>query len=202
MQGVLNQAEFDNPRRLRRWMLRASGWRNATAQHEGGMWDPKEVKLRRGQVMFRIGHSQSWRGPVPMAINLSSPWWFEGETFADIGVTSNNTGLGQQAVARLKLSVSERYGVFDTIICVRLRESLGALRGEGNPVFDPPDPDSTTPPPVWAYPGSNVKQCFIPGLRDFHERPTDLPDAAFELLGTRSVHAWQAIDDKGFLSIR
>jgi hypothetical protein len=157
------------------------------------------VKLRTGQVLFRIGHSYSSRGPVPEEVNLSSPWWLEPEAFADIGVSADVTGLDRQRVARLKLSVSERYGVFDTIFCVRLRCALGALRGKGNPVYEPSEPSALEPPPIWAFPGREVMQVFIPGLRDLHDRPTDLAAQAFQLLGTRPVHAWQAIDACGVL---
>jgi len=199
VEGVLNAAEFNNPRRLRRWMMRAMGWSDANAQHEGGIWNPREVKLRRTQVLFRIGHSSSSRGPVPDEINLTSPWWMEPETLADIGISSNILGLDHGRIARLKLSVSERYGVFDTIICVRLRAGLGALRGAGNPVYDPVEPGSLDPPPVWAFPGRQVMQVFIPGLRDFHNRPTGLANEAFELIAKRPVHAWQSMDEGGML---
>jgi len=201
MQGVVNAAEFANPRRLKRWMLRASGWRDATAAHEGGVWNPLEVKLRAGEVLYRVGHSHSSRGPVPESINLSSPWWLESGSFAEIGVSAEIVGLDRQRIARLRLSVSERYGVFDTIFCVQLRVALGALRGGGNPVYDPPEPGSLTPPPVWAFPGRTLMQVFIPGLRDFHDRPTGLSDTAFKVLGARPVHAWQSIDEVGLLSL-
>lgn len=164
---------------------------------EGGIWNPKPVKLRRGQALFRVGHSKSKRGPIPMDVNLSSPWWMEGDTFADISISANTLGISAQAVARLKLSVSQRYGVFDTIFCVRLREPLGALKGEGNPVYDPPEPGSQTPPPVWAFPGRAVMQCYIPGLRYLDNEPSDLADRAFDVLGTRPVHAWISLTSNG-----
>ena len=194
MQGVLNELEFYNPRRLNRWISRAGGWTADGRSQEGGIWDPKPIKLRRGQDLFKIGHSRSSRGPVPDAVNLSSPWWMEGETFAGISTSANTLGIDRQKIARLKLSVSERYGVFDTIFCVRLREPMGALRGEGNPVFDPPEPGALTAAPVWAFPGSSVMQCFIPRLRDLHGDITGLTDRAFTVTGRFPVSQWVSLD--------
>ena len=194
MQGVLNEAEFNNPRRLQRWLLRAGGWRNANAKQEGGIWNPKPVKLRRGLVLYRVGHSTGELGAVPDEANLSRPWWLEGETFQEIAISSNVVGIDRHTMARLKLSVSPRYGVFDTVFCVRLRDTVGALRGEGNVVFDPPDSGHTGAPTIWAWSPSGVMQCFVPGLQDFHDRPTGLAQKLFELLAKFPVSAWQMID--------
>ena len=199
MQGVLNEAEFGNPTVLNQWINAAGGWDPRSGKQEGGIWNPKEVKLRRGHDLFKIGHSQSSRGPVPDAVNLSSPWWMESETFAAIAISANTVGTDRQRMARLKLAVSERYGVFDTIFCVRLREPLGALRGEGNPVFDPPEPGKLTAPPIWAFPGTAVMQCFIPGLRDSSGKPTDLVTRAFAITGRFPVTQWQMLD-KGWMT--
>lgn len=210
MQGVLNQNEFDNPRRYRRWFSMARGYKHLDSPHEGGIWNPLEVKLSAGKVLFRIGHSRSKRGSVPLDVNLSSPWWFEPETFADISVTATrigddgegtmeNPGATLKNLARLKLSVSERYGVFDTIFCVSLRGPLGVFRGRGNAVYDPPEDDSVAPRPVWAFPGGEVMQCFVPGLRDLHDRPAPLLDEALKLIGKPPVSAWQQIRDKGLV---
>jgi hypothetical protein len=200
MQGVLNEAEFYNPRRLKRWIGRAGGWTPDLKRQEGGIWNPKEVKLRRGQDLFKIGHSRSSRGPVPDEVNLSSPWWIESETFQSIAVSSNILGADRQHLARLKLSVSERYGVFDTIFCVRVLEPLGALRGEGNPVYDPPEPGSPTSPPVWAFPGTSLIQCYIPGLRDLHGSITGLAAQAFTVTGRFPVSQWMMMD-AGWLTL-
>jgi hypothetical protein len=198
MEGVLNQSDFISPRR-ELWLNQAMGWEKENGPHSGGLRDPREVKVRRGSGLFRIGHSKDVRTGLPRAdaSNLANPWWMDGETFGDIAISADTIGTDRQYMARLKLSVSEHNGLFDLIYWVRVRESLGSFMGFGHPVYDEADTQFPNPPPAWGWPGREVRQCFIPGLRDLNKQPTGLADQAFEVITGRPipVHAWSTIDN-------
>ncbi|GGF36143.1 hypothetical protein GCM10011611_48210 [Aliidongia dinghuensis] len=186
MLGVLNEAEFADPKRLERWRAKAMGWDEAQRRAEGGIHDLREMKIRRGSVLFRIGHSTSARGAVPDEINLSSPWWMSDEAFLDICASARITGIELQSLGRYKLSVAERYGVFDLVFQVITCGPLGTFRGIGVPVFDGPEGDRPL-----AWPGREVPQYFIPGLRDLDSnRPTGLAREAFVQRPNVPVGRW------------
>ncbi len=194
MKDILNEKEFSDPARRASWMNIAMGWKTPNARHVGGMRDPREVKLRRGSDLFRIGHSTYENRPVSDEFNLSRSWWMENETFCDIGTSANIIGLDKQVMARLKLSVGLDFGVFDTIFWVKLVAPLGAFMGYGNPVYEAPSSDQPDPPPAWAWPGREVRQCFIPGLSDLSGKPTGLAAQAFTVIARRPVSAWAQFD--------
>lgn len=189
MLGVLNEAEFANPDRYERWRSKAMGWDEMRRRAEGGIYDMREMKIRRGSVLFRIGHSKSDRGAVPNEINLSSPWWMSDEAFLDICASVRITGIELQSLGRYKLSVADRYGVFDTVFQVVTCGPLGAFRGVGVPVFEGGEDGGTLRPLAW--PGHEVPQYFIPGLRDLDSnKPTGLAAEAFVRRPEMPVSIW------------
>ncbi|HEV2675475.1 MAG TPA: hypothetical protein VGV37_13105 [Aliidongia sp.] len=185
----MNEAEFADPRRYDRWRAKAMGWDEVGRSAEGGMHDMREIKIRRGSVLFRIGHSRSDRGAVPDAINLSSPWWMSDESFLDLCSSVRIIGGELQSLGRYKLSVAERYGVFDTVFQVVTSGALGAFRGAGVPVFEGGSNGQPLRPLAW--PGREIPQYFIPGLRDLDSnKPTGLADKTFVPRPAMPVSTW------------
>ena len=81
------------------------------------------------------------------------------------------------------------YGVFDTVFQVVTCGPLGAFRGVGVPVFEGGEDGGALRPLAW--PGREIPQYFIPGLRDLDSnKPTGLAAEAFVRRPEMPVSIW------------
>jgi hypothetical protein len=167
-----NQSLFNDPKEYNRLKAMACGVsRNGI---RGGLSFVTEDKVRAGETIFRIGHSN-----LPMTLNMSSPWWIREAAFDHIMETAAHAGSDPQELFRMKCAVSYDFGVSDIVLEARLNVTLRAFAGHGRPVIDDSDDRKGQ---VW-FGSLEIAQLFIPGLRD-HERkvPTPLCHAAINII--------------------
>lgn len=161
-----------------------------------------ESKLRKGRLLVRLGHSRDDKGnPIPDWINLTSPWWMEDSTFADILGRGEDAGTQMQQMFRMKLALTPGFGVCDTLFWVVTRDSLRSWAGRARPVLEDPDPavrEVQGRPLAWLG-GWEVVQNFIPGLRDFaRHAPTPCALDSFAVLPKVPLSAYATMKDGGF----
>ncbi|MGG5808491.1 hypothetical protein [Falsiroseomonas sp. CW058] len=197
-----NDSEFIGPARERNRDF-ARGWNGTPGTlPRGGITWPEEVKIRKGTVLIRIGHSRDDRGnPIPDWVNLTSPWWMESGTFLEIAARGEDAGTGIEQMVRMKLALTPDFGVADTLFWVITRDRLRAWNGRARPVMEDPDPkvrEKQGRPMAWLG-GYEVAQNFIPGLRDFAKWcPTQLALDAFGVLPKMPIGAYATIRKGGF----
>ena len=152
----VNQKFFDDPMEYQRQMNFAGGY--SAKGVRGGMWPLTEDKLRPGEVIFRVGHSN-----LPMTKNISSPWWMRDESFYAICDASERSGTALPSLYRMKCAVAYDFGVADIVLEARVTALLRVFAGHGRPVVDDSDERRGQ---AW-YGALEIAQIFIPGLRDF-----------------------------------
>jgi len=166
-----NQSFFSNPKEYSRLMLIAAGHSNSGVR--GGMTSITEDKIRAGERIYRVGHSN-----LPMTINMSSPWWMREETFLYIMGVAERAGSDPNELYRMKCAVSYDFGVSDIVLKAHVKQTLRVFTGRGRPVED----DSEGRRGQWWHGGYEIAQLFIPGLRDFEKKmPTKLCHDAIEI---------------------
>lgn len=167
-----NQNLFDDPREYDRHKAAASGFSGGRAR--GGIAFITEDKVRPGEILYRIGHSN-----MPMTVNMSSPWWMREDTFEHIMGCADRAGSDPQQLFRMKCAVACDFGVADVILMAQVKQTLRAFTGRGYPVWDESDEKKGQ---LWLG-GMEIAQLFIPGLRDFARKiPTPLCHASLEIL--------------------
>lgn len=200
-----NDAEFSGTARSRNHDF-ARGWSPGGGLPRGGITWPSEVKIAKGTVLVRIGHSRDDRGnPIPDWINLTSPWWMTDSTFLDIVGRGEDAGTDMQQMFRMKLALTPDFGVSDTLFWVVTRESLRAWNGRARPVMEDPDPTVRAAqgrPLAWLG-GYEVAQNFIPGLRDFAAKcPTRCALDAFAVLPKVPLASYATMRNGGFAFVK
>jgi hypothetical protein len=183
MAGEANAEEFVGKERGQTYAY-AMGWNGRSSASgesafRGGMVAPQELKLKPGQVLYRLGHSNLWD-----RVNQSSPWWMFDQTFLELSITSETAGTALVQLARIKLALTPDFGACNRVFAAVVRRPLRALVGKGFPVWEDPDPDIRAKQgrPL-AWPGSaEIPQLFIPGLRDRSVKPPDLSAVAREAM--------------------
>jgi hypothetical protein len=167
-----NQALFDDPREHQRLKAIASGFSKSGIR--GGIAFVTEDKVRAGETIYRIGHSN-----LPMTINMSSPWWMRDAAFAHIMGSAEAAGSDPRDLYRMKCAVSYDFGVADIVLQARVKQTLRAFTGRGRPVVDDSEDKRGQ---VWLG-AAEIAQRFIPGLRDFKRRvPTPLCHGSVEII--------------------
>jgi hypothetical protein len=171
MVEAANQALFDSPKEYQRLRAIASGLSKSGIR--GGISFITEDKVRAGEVIYRIGHSN-----LPMTINMSSPWWMRDSAFAYIMGAAEAAGSDPQELYRMKCAVSYDFGVADIVLQARVKQTLRCFTGRGRPVVDASEGKRGQ-----AFLGAiEIAQLFIPGLRDFERGvPTPLCHASLEI---------------------
>jgi hypothetical protein len=172
-----NQSLFDDPNEYGRLKAFASGHSNGRIR--GGMSFIEEDKIRVGEVIYRVGHSNKTADE-----NISSPWWMRDSLLYYIMNSAEAAGTNEQQLYRMKCAVSYDFGVADILLQVRVKKTLRAFTGRGRPVIDQaPGKAGLT----W-FGAFEIAQLFIPGLRDFKRNvPTPLCLDCFELTETFNV---------------
>lgn len=195
-----NDAEFTGEARQRNKDF-ALGWSGDTKR--GGMSNPEEIKIAKGTVLIRIGHSVNAEGgPMPDWQNLTSPWWMTDSTFLDIAARGESAGTAIHQMVRMKLALTPDFGICDTLFWVVTRQSLRAWNGRGNPVMEDPDPavrEAKGRPLAW-YGAYELAQNYIPGLRTFGAgaAPTACALASLAVLPKLPLSAYANLRKGGF----
>lgn len=206
----LNQRFFDDSAERNRQIEFAGGYKQITRPNgakdtiiRGGIWPMTEDKLRPGEVIFRVGHSN-----LPMTQNMSSPWWLRDESFYAICDASertrkslaeskkpddrserHRTSLGN--LFRMKCAVSYDFGVADIVLQARVTHTLRVFAGHGRPVVDDSDGRKGQ---VW-FGALEIAQMFVPGLRDFKTGfPTDICRQSIEITEKYKVSDYIAVE--------
>jgi len=158
-----NQSFFDDPAEYNRQIDFAGGYSESGVR--GGIWPVTQDKLRPGEVIYRVGHSN-----MAMTKNMSSPWWMRDESFYAICNASERSGTDIGDIYRMKCAVSYDFGVSDIVLEARVTRLLRVFAGHGRPVEDKSPEQKGR---VW-FGALEIAQMYIPGLRDFK---TGLPTA-------------------------
>jgi hypothetical protein len=156
MTTPVNQSFFDDPREYDRQAALAGGYNDNGVR--GGIWPMTQDKLRPGEVIFRVGHSN-----LPMTRNMSSSWWMRDESYYAICDASERSGTALPNLYRMKCAVAFDFGVADIVLEARVTALLRVLAGHGRPVVDDSDEKRGQ---VW-FGAIEIAQMFIPGLRDY-----------------------------------
>jgi hypothetical protein len=126
-----------------------------------GISIPEEDKLRPGETIYRIGHSdKSYEDGVAGA------WWVRAETFEYLCSKSQTDDpdvrpdRAFRKLFRMKLAVAASFGRSDTIIQAQVLQSLRVWTGKGRLVRDT---TSASTPISWIG-GFEIAQLCIPGL--------------------------------------
>jgi hypothetical protein len=169
-----NQALFDDAQEYQRLKAIASGFNGEKGEIIGGMSFITEDKVRSGDVIYRIGHSNKER-----AINISSPWWMRDAAFRHIMGASEAADSDPQELYRMKCAVSYDFGVADIVLQARVKQTLRCFTGRGRPVYE----DKEKKQGRCFFGAVEIAQLFIPGLRDFKRQgPTPLCNASIEVI--------------------
>ncbi|WP_426957537.1 hypothetical protein [Muricoccus radiodurans] len=200
-----NDAEFQGAARASGYDY-ARGYMPGKPTPTGGITYPSEVKIPKGTVLIRIGHSRYDDGsPMPDWVNLTSPWWMTSGTFLEIVGRGEDAGTDMQHMFRMKLALTPDFGVSDTIFWVVTKTSLRAWNGRARPVMEDPDPavrEKKGRPLAWLG-GFEIAQNYVPGLRDFKARcPTRCALDSFEVLPKVPVTRYAALRNGGFTTIK
>jgi len=199
-----NDSEFIGTARGRNLDF-AKGWNAAGNAKRGGISSPQEVKIPKGRVLIRIGHSRDESGAkMPDWVNLTSPWWMTDATFLEIAGRSEDAGTPIAQMVRMKLALTPDFGVCDTLFWVVTKQPLRAWHGRGNPVLEDPDPKvrAAKGRPLGWWGGYEVGQNFIPGLRDWAaNRPSAAAIDGLAVLPKMPLSAWATIRNGGFAPI-
>lgn len=110
-----NQALFDDPKEHQRLKAIASGFSKSGIR--GGIAFVIEDKVRTGETIYRIGHSN-----LPMTIKMSSPWWMRDAAFAHIMGSADAAGSDPRDLYRMKCAVSYDFGVADIVLKARVKQ--------------------------------------------------------------------------------
>lgn len=200
-----NDSEFIGAARQRNLDF-ATGWNAAGSAKRGGISAPMEVKIPKGRVLVRIGHSRDESGAaMPDWINLTSPWWMTDATFLEIAGRAESAATPIAHMVRMKLALTPDFGVCDTLFWAVTTQPLRAWHGRGNPVLEDPDPAvrAAKGRPLGWWGGHEVGQNFIPGLRDWAaNRPSAAALTGLAILPKMPLSAWSTIRDGGFAPIR
>lgn len=180
----INQFFFDDPAERNRQVDFAGGY--GVDGVRGGIWPMTEDKLRPGEVIFRVGHSN-----LPMTKNMSSSWWLRDESFYAICDASERSRTSLAQLYRMKCAVAYDFGVADIVLQARVTQTLRVFAGHGRPVVDDSDGRKGQ---VW-FGALEIAQMFIPGLRDFKTGfPTDICRQSIEITKKYKVSDYISVE--------
>ena len=126
-----------------------------------GMDMPEEDKLRPGEVIFRIAHSDRAYDD-----GVAGLWWIRKDTFDYLCIKSGQVDPDMRPdrafrrLFRLKLAVAPKFGRSDLIIKARVLDTIRVWTGRGRLIRD----DETASTPLSWIGGFEIAQLCIPVL--------------------------------------